>query len=142
MLPTTASHSTVRGLQQQQSEETDCYYQGTEVADHVTSHTEPHLETVSSVSRRLRLAREIALLSGSGNTGAMWRTSGDPGCSLTNHSSAALLSTNQSSPDPAQPPAEGGGRGGGPGLAGQVEPLPRPVHRPQPVDSRVRARQL
>ena len=89
MLPTTASHSTVRGLQQQQSEETDCYYQGTEVADHVTSHTEPHLETVSSVSRRLRLAREIALLSGSGNTGAMWRTSGDPGCSLTNHSSAA-----------------------------------------------------
>ena len=52
-------------------------------------HTEPHLETVSSVSRRLRLAREIALLSGSGNTGAMWRTSGDPGCSLTNHSSAA-----------------------------------------------------
>ena len=68
---------------------TNCCYQGTKVVHHVTSHTEPHLETVSSVSRRLRLAREIALLSGSGNTGAMWRTSGDPGCSLTNHSSAA-----------------------------------------------------
>ena len=94
MLPTTASHSTVRGLQQQQSEETE--YKLLLPGDQSSSsrditqitHTEPHLETVSSVSRRLRLAREIALLSGSGNTGAMWRTSGDPGCSLTNHSSA------------------------------------------------------
>ena len=91
MLPTTASHSTVRGLQQQ-SEETE--YKLLSPGDQSCTsrditHTEPHLETVSSVSRRLRLAREIALLSGSGNTGAMWRTSGDPGCSLTNHSSAA-----------------------------------------------------